>query len=87
MTRPKKQEIITFKAHESLLRALANIPNRSEFIRSAVLAALDNECPLCQGTGLLTPDQKTHWETFAVDHPVQECEDCHARYVACEAGE
>jgi hypothetical protein len=81
----KKQEIITFKVDESMSRAMHRIPNRSEFIRGAVLAALDNVCPLCQGTGILTPDQKTHWETFSSDHPVNQCDDCQAIYIECSA--
>ncbi len=40
-----KQQIITFKAEEALVEAMEDIPNRSEFIRSAILAALDGVCP------------------------------------------
>lgn len=49
--RRHKQQIVTFKAEASLLDALAGISNRSEFIRAALLAALDSTCPLCKGTG------------------------------------
>jgi hypothetical protein len=79
----KKQEIITFKADESLLEAMRGIPNRSEFIRTAVLAALDSVCPLCKGTGILTPDQRLHWLTFETDHSVEECGDCHEMHLVC----
>ena len=34
-----KQQIVTFKAEEALIEAMEEIPNRSEFIRSAILAA------------------------------------------------
>ena len=78
-----KQGIVTFKAEESLLEALRGIPNRSAFIRSAILAALENTCPLCQGTGILNPEQKSHWASFAKDHAVQECGDCHEWYLVC----
>jgi hypothetical protein len=81
--RKPKSEIITFKADESLLEALEHIPNRSEFIRSAVLSALGSVCPLCKGTGIMTPSQKEHWEDFAVDHDLRECADCHELYVVC----
>jgi hypothetical protein len=87
MTPPRKQEIITFKADESLTEAMEGIPNRSEFIRSAILAALENSCPLCGGTGLLTPDQRRHWETFVTNHSMTECENCHARHLVCGAVE
>ncbi|MBP7937156.1 MAG: CopG family transcriptional regulator [Phycisphaerae bacterium] len=78
-----KQSIVTFKAEGSLVEALKTLPNRSEFIRAAILAALDNVCPLCQGTGLLTPEQKAHWAKFAEDHAVRECGDCHEWHIVC----
>ena len=78
-----KTEIITFKADESLLGAMEGIPNRSEFIRDAVSAALDSACPLCKGTGILSPSQKKHWEAFATDHELVECDECHESHLIC----
>jgi hypothetical protein len=85
MPRPRKHDIITFKADDSLLEAMRGIPNRSEFIRAAILAALDSACPLCKGTGILTPDQRKHWERFAANHLLRECDDCHAVHLVCAA--
>ncbi len=84
-TARKKQEIVTFKVDEPLLAAMNGIPNRSEFIRAAILAALDSVCPLCKGNGILTPDQRRHWDRFAKHHALAECEDCHAMHLVCEA--
>lgn len=81
-TRPL-QEIVTFKADQALLEALAGIDNRSEFIRAALLAALDNTCPLCKGRGLLNPNQKRHWAAFAANHNLTECDDCHELHLVC----
>jgi len=78
-----RHRIVTFKAEESLLEALQGIPNRSEFIRNALLAALDSACPLCRGTGILTPEQRKHWEAFAVDHVVSTCRSCEAPHLTC----
>ncbi len=78
-----KQSIVTFKAEESLVEALRGVPNRSSFIRSAILAALENTCPLCLGAGILTPEQRTHWESFSSDHSVQECGECHEWHLVC----
>lgn len=86
MAQRKKQEIITFKADPSLLEAMRGIENRSEFIRSAILSALDSVCPLCKGTGILTPEQRVHWKTFAQSHPTEECDECHAVHLVCSAG-
>lgn len=80
----RKREIITFKADEPLCEAMRGIPNRSEFIRAAILSALDNVCPLCKGNGILTPDQRKHWVEFAENHAFEECEDCHTMHLVCE---
>lgn len=88
MSRPnRKEEIITFKADESLSKALSGIRNRSEFIRTAILNALDSTCPLCMGTGILTPSQREHWEEFAKHHHVEECDSCHELHLICDVEE
>jgi hypothetical protein len=84
-TGQRKHEIITFKVDEPLRQAMRGIPNRSEFIRSAILSALDSVCPLCKGGGILTPDQRKHWDDFSRHHVLEECEDCHAVHLVCEA--
>ena len=80
----KRPQVISFKADPSLLEAMKGIPNRSEFIRTAVLAALENMCPLCRGTGILTPRQQQHWQKFAETHAVRECQECHELHVVCD---
>ena len=42
-TEHAKAEVVTFKADGSLLKAIEGIPNRSQFIRSAILAALEKQ--------------------------------------------
>jgi len=85
MTNRKKQEIITFKVDASLSEAMHGIENRSEFIRTAILTALENVCPLCRGSGILTPHQRQHWQSFSNRHTVEECNDCHAMHIVCLA--
>ncbi len=82
-----KEEIITFKVDHALADELKRIPNRSEFIRQAVLQALANECPLCHGTGTLTPNQLRHWHEFLSGHSLHTCDDCHETYLACDQRE
>ncbi|MCK4343233.1 MAG: CopG family transcriptional regulator [Phycisphaerae bacterium] len=82
-----KETVVTFKTDASLLNALKSVPNRSEFIRAAILAALDSFCPLCGGTGVLTPNQKIHWDNFAQRHPLHECADCHEVHLICARDE
>jgi len=80
---PPKEAIITFKVDATLSEAMKGVANRSEFIRSAVLAALDSTCPLCSGSGVLTPNQMRHWQEFAVSHAFEECRDCHEFRLVC----
>lgn len=80
----RKDEVITFKVDSGLAEALRHIPNRSAFIRRTLLAAIENVCPMCNGTGHLSPHQKEHWQDFARHHVVRECDDCHERHLVCE---
>ena len=79
----QKQTVISLKVDDSLVEALRGVPNRSEFIRDAILAALDSACPLCGGTGILSPRQKEHWDDFVRSHPLRECRDCHELHLTC----
>ncbi|MCB2153339.1 CopG family transcriptional regulator [bacterium] len=81
----KKEEVITFKVDRALAEAMSGISNRSAFIRSAILSALDNTCPLCNGTGVLTPRQADHWQEFSTHHHLEECPDCHERHIVCDS--
>ncbi len=85
MSNHKKQSIITFKADTVLAEALQAVPNKSEFIRNAILTALANSCPLCQGTGILTPEQRKHWARFIASHSLEKCDTCQAVHLVCEA--
>ncbi len=79
----EKTEVISFKADEELAAVLKHMPNKSDFIRSAVLEYMKNTCPLCQGTGLISVAQRTHWDKFIKTHSLVECEDCHELYIKC----
>jgi hypothetical protein len=78
-----KTEVVSFKADATLLDAMRGVANRSEFIRTAILAALDSTCPLCSGAGTLTPNQMRHWNDLASDHSVEECGDCREVRLVC----
>ncbi len=76
-------EVITFKADKELMKLLKTVPNRSAFIRTAILGALDNLCPFCRGTGVLTPHRKKHWNELAKHHESKECKECHDQVLVC----
>lgn len=75
--------IVTFKVDEELASAMRAIPNRSEFIRKALKAALEDVCPLCSGSGVLDGQQRKHWQHFLEDHAVERCEECRAQHLVC----
>jgi hypothetical protein len=79
-----KTDLITFKVEHSLAEQIDRLPNKSEFIRNALLGALANTCPLCQGRGVLTLEQAEHWKRFTAHHHLETCADCQAVYVSCE---
>ncbi|MGB5735729.1 MAG: hypothetical protein WBM40_14945 [Thiohalocapsa sp.] len=87
MPETKKQDIITFKVDGDLREALERLPNRSEFIRAALRAALKETCPLCCGTGALTTEERKHWDAFIEHHTMRTCDDCHAVHLVCLEGE
>ncbi len=82
---PGKPQIITFKADEALVEAMEGITNRSEFIRSAILSALDGVCPMCSGTGVLSLNQHRHWQEFSRTHTVESCRHCDELKIVCNA--
>ncbi len=81
----KSDRVFSFKAEGELSRALENTPNRSEFIRKALLAALEHECPLCKGTGVLSLEQGKHLQQFMTAHLLTRCEDCQAVHFVCQS--
>ena len=84
MLSKRKEEVITFKVDDQLATAMAGVPNRSAFIRDAILAALGNTCPVCRGTGILTVPQKEHWKEFTAHHHVEQCSDCNEDHLVCD---
>jgi len=83
MAQSKKEKVITFKVDKKLSLALQNIPNRSEFIRTAITNTLEHICPLCRGRGMLSQEQEKHWKTFSRTHKIEKCNTCDSFYLVC----
>ena len=83
-SKTKTIEVVTLKMDQSLINMMKGIVNRSEFIRLAILAALDNICPFCKGTGVLTPHRKKHWDDLASHHKTHVCRDCDETVLECK---
>lgn len=82
-TMKKKERVFTFKADAHLARSLEQLPNKSEFIRKALETALEKKCPLCDGTGSLSLEQRKHMEHFLVLHSLEKCDECDAVHFVC----
>lgn len=82
----QKEQIISFKVDKDLADAISQINNRSSFIRNAIIHALQIQCPLCKGLGVLDAKAQAHWQAFSEAHQVLECEECHSRHIVCEHG-
>lgn len=80
----KKERVITFKVDEDLAESLDMVPNRSDFIRGAIEAALENKCPLCHGRGSLSTSQQKHLEDFLDRHPLKKCGECNTVHFTCQ---
>ncbi|MBO4631635.1 MAG: CopG family transcriptional regulator [Lentisphaeria bacterium] len=83
MRNEKKSAVITFKAEDELLSALEKVPNKSQFIRAAVLNALAETCPLCGGAGFLNERQLKHWKSFERAHRIHRCGRCDGLEIKC----
>ncbi len=79
-----RERVFTFKADDALAEVLDQLTNKSEFIRKAILEALGKRCPLCNGTGSLTPEQATHMQHFLALHSLERCETCDAVHFVCQ---
>ncbi len=77
--RPTKQ-IVAFKVEPELASMLDAMPNKSEFIRSAIQARLATVCPLCRGTGV-APYGAIHDDLTKLvqQHPLVVCSGCGTR--------
>ena len=80
----KKIDIISFKAEKELAELLKCLPNRSEFIRNALISALGITCPICQGKGFFSPTQLKHWEKFMKSHSLKDCKVCEGTHLVCD---
>ncbi len=77
------KEVITFKIDKSLAKLMRGIDNRSAFIRTAILSALNSLCPFCKGSGVLTPHRQRHWKDFSSSHALETCGECESVVAEC----
>ena len=73
---PRKSEVVAFKVEAELARILNELPNKSAFIRKAIVAQLNMACPLCHGSGVLPKGLRDHYAAQLPKLSLRSCESC-----------
>ncbi len=74
--RGRKTVLVAFKVEQELARVLDQLPNKSDFIRRAIIAQLNMACPLCEGTGVLPRGLHDHYVAHLREIAQRNCERC-----------
>lgn len=72
----RKSQIVAFKVEDELAEFLDKLPNKSEFIRRAILAQFNMTCPLCTGSGVVPSGIHHHFSEVIDHHSARPCEKC-----------
>jgi hypothetical protein len=74
--KPSKPAVVAFKVEEELAQLLDKLPNKSAFIRKAIVAQLGMACPLCNGNGVVPRGLHDHYVTLLGRLNSKECASC-----------
>jgi hypothetical protein len=83
-----KTAVVAFKVEDELATILNRLPNKSAFIRKAIVAQLSMACPVCRGTGVLPKGLHDHYEALLPKFSSRSCDGCgHKVAVMADPGE
>ena len=71
-----KSKIVAFKVEEELAEFLNDLPNKSDFIRKAVLSQFGMNCPLCIGSGVVPRGLHDHYKPIIAAQNKRPCDKC-----------
>jgi hypothetical protein len=71
-----KTSVVAFKVETELAEILNQLPNKSAFIRKAIVHQLDMACPLCSGAGMLPKGLHDHFAPLIGKLNAKTCEEC-----------
>jgi hypothetical protein len=75
-TKTAKSKIVAFKVEEDLAEFLNDLPNKSDFIRKAILSQFGMTCPLCSGSGVVPRGIHEHYKPVIAEQNRKPCEKC-----------
>jgi hypothetical protein len=76
----QKQTVVSFRVDQHLAEILNSLPDKSAFIREAILRRFYTICPFCQGRGVL-PQVIAAWlQNQVPEFNTVECTCCHYAY-------
>lgn len=71
-----KTAVVAFKVEAELAEILNRLPNKSAFIRKAIMAQLSVACPLCRGAGYLPKGLHDHYAALLHQFNSRACDHC-----------
>ena len=76
----QKQTVVSFRVDQHLAEILNSLPDKSTFIRDAILQRFHTVCPFCRGRGVL-PQLIVEWlQSRIPQFESIECTCCHYEY-------
>lgn len=76
----QKQTVVSFRVDQHLAEMLNSLPDKSTFIREAILHRFHEPCPYCRGQGVL-PKLLADWLSARMPTTsTVECSCCHYAY-------
>lgn len=75
-SKTQKTKIVAFKVEEELAEFLNRLPNKSDFIRRAILDKFSMTCPLCEGSGVVARGLHTHFSPLMQAEHHRDCDKC-----------
>jgi hypothetical protein len=83
-----KTDVVAFKVEAELAALLNKLPNKSAFIRKAIVSHLGVECPLCRGSGVVPRGVHDHYSAMLGKLNHRNCDGCgHPLSLPQEPGE
>jgi hypothetical protein len=73
---PLKSRTVAVKVEAEVADFLDRLPNKSDFIRQAILAQFRMACPLCSGSGTVPRGLGDHFAPVVRRNRLKKCEKC-----------